>query len=135
MMLDFVPEAIVLGAVIAGDYREAVFIAVIIAAQNFPEGFNAYREIISRGKGWARKHVMWLMTAAVAAGPFFALFGRYVFDPHSASLGALMTFCAGGILYLVFNDIAPQAKLERHWLPSFGAIFGFVVGMIGKALI
>lgn len=135
MMLDFVPEAIVLGAVIAGNFRQAVFMAVIIAAQNFPEGFNAYREITSKAKGWTHKHVMVFMGVAVILGPVFTLFGRYAFDPHSMFLGTLMTFCAGGILYLVFHDIAPQAKLERHWLPSFGAIFGFVVGMIGKALI
>ena len=135
MMLDFIPEAIVLGAVISMNFNQAIFMAVIIAAQNFPEGFNAYREIISRGKGWVRTHVMGLMAAAVIMGPLFTLCGRYIFDPHSIELGALMTFCGGGILYLVFNDIAPQAKLEQHWLPSFGAIIGFVIGMIGMALI
>ena len=44
-------------------------------------------------------------------------------------------FAAGGILYLIFQDIAPQSKMRRHWMPPLGAVLGFVVGMIGKQLI
>jgi ZIP family zinc transporter len=46
-----------------------------------------------------------------------------------------MAFAAGGIMYLIFQDIAPQSKLRRHWGPSPGAVSGFAVGMIGKHLI
>lgn len=38
---------------------------------------------------------------------------------------------AGGILYLVFQDIAPQARLEKHWAPSLGAVAGFLLGVLG----
>jgi ZIP family zinc transporter len=54
-----------------------------------------------------------------------------VFVRHPALLGGLMVFCAGGILYLIFQDVAPQAKLERHWTPSLGAVGGFLLGLIG----
>ena len=40
----------------------------------------------------------------------------------------------GGILYLIFQDIAPQSRLDRHWAPPLGAIFGFAVGLTGHAL-
>jgi ZIP family zinc transporter len=43
-----------------------------------------------------------------------------------------MTFAGGGILYLVFQDIAPQAKLQRHWIPALGAVIGFLFGVMGK---
>jgi ZIP family zinc transporter len=46
-----------------------------------------------------------------------------------------MTFASGGILYLIFQDIAPQAKMRRHWTPALGAILGFAVGLLGKKLI
>jgi ZIP family zinc transporter len=133
MMLDFVPEAIVLGAVIEDDFRKAVFMAIIIAAQNFPEGFNVYREMVNSHSPKIKKNVFMFMGMAVVCGPLFALLGYYSFSPHSAGLGALMTFCAGGILYLVFQDIAPQAKMKKHWLPPLGAVLGFMVGMIGQA--
>ena len=46
-----------------------------------------------------------------------------------------MLFAAGGILYVVFQDIAPQAKLERHWSPPLGAVAGFLLGLIGQLLV
>lgn len=46
-----------------------------------------------------------------------------------------MTAASGGILYLVFQDIAPQARMRKHWLPALGAILGFAIGMLGKKLI
>jgi ZIP family zinc transporter len=46
-----------------------------------------------------------------------------------------MLFAAGGILYLVFQDIAPQVKLERHWSPPLGAVIGFALGLLGTMLL
>jgi len=135
LLLDFVPEAVVLGAIISMDFPKAIFLAVIISAQNFPEGFNAYREMTHGKDGNKGKHVMLMMAMAALTGPLWASGGYFLFEHDSIGLGALMTFCAGGILYLVFRDIAPQAKLEKHWLPSFGAILGFALGMIGHAFV
>jgi len=42
-----------------------------------------------------------------------------------------MLFSAGGILYLIFQDITPQAKLKNHWFPALGAVAGFLLGVIG----
>lgn len=57
MMLDFVPEAIVVGAVIAGDLSKAIFITLVIAAQNLPEGYAAYTEM-HREK--SSKNTLWM---------------------------------------------------------------------------
>jgi len=46
-----------------------------------------------------------------------------------------MLFASGGILYLVFQDVAPQSHLKRHWAPALGAVVGFGVGMLGQLLI
>lgn len=46
-----------------------------------------------------------------------------------------MLFAAGGILYLIFQDIAPQSRLERHWGPATGAVIGFGVGLPGRQLV
>ncbi len=45
-----------------------------------------------------------------------------------------MLFASGGILYLIFQDIAPQVRVEKHWLPPLGAIAGFLLGLIGHLL-
>lgn len=133
MMLDFIPEAIVLGAVIATDRGKAILLAIIIAAQNLPEGFNAYRELTSKRKGNSRRMLWWFLLIGLT-GPLYAMLGAWVFADWTTLLGMMMTFCAGGILYLMFQDIAPQAQLKRHWLPTFGAVLGFLVGLVGHLL-
>jgi ZIP family zinc transporter len=45
-----------------------------------------------------------------------------------------MLFASGGILYSIFQDIAPQAKLDKHWFPPMGGVFGFALGLIGFML-
>ena len=31
---------------------------------------------------------------------------------------------------LAFQDIAPQARLERHWAPPLGAVLGFALALL-----
>lgn len=132
--LDFIPETIVLGAVISSDYRMAVFLTVIICAQNLPEGFNAYREIRRAHESFLRSHVLYVMATCILVGPLAALTGYSLFTMDSLFLGTLMTFCAGGILYLVFEDVAPEAYEKGDWVPAFGAVIGFTVALVGFGL-
>ncbi|MCA9081672.1 MAG: divalent cation transporter, partial [Planctomycetaceae bacterium] len=67
-------------------------------------------------------------------GPLCGLTGYFFLAQTPALVGAIMVFAAGGILYIIFGDIAPQAKLERAWLPPMGALLGFLVGLIGQML-
>ena len=131
-LLDFVPEAIVLGAVIVDAPAMAVALAVLIAAQNLPEGFAAYLDIARAGSGSAlSRHPLAVLGACVVVGPLAALFGYYVCGQADPALGVIMLFCAGGILLIVFRDIAPRANLERSVLPSLAAVAGFAVGLVG----
>ncbi|MGB5485183.1 ZIP family metal transporter [Parasphingorhabdus sp.] len=132
--LDFIPEAIVLGAVISGDFEMALFLTVIIIAQNLPEGFNAYREIRQSHAGFLRKHVLQIMSGCIVVGPVSALAGYWLFTLDNLILGSIMTFCAGGILYLVFEDVAPDAHKVGDWKPAFGAVIGFSVALVGFGL-
>jgi len=43
-----------------------------------------------------------------------------------------MLVSAGGILYLIFQDIAPQVPLGRHRWPAQGAVAGFALGLLGS---
>ncbi|MBI1393154.1 MAG: divalent cation transporter [Alphaproteobacteria bacterium] len=133
MLLDFIPETIVIGAVIAADIGKAVFMTLIIFLQNVPESFAAYRELSRQDE--VRPSVLLLVFgAATVSGPVFVFIGAGLFLGHPGRLGALMTYCSGGIIYFLFNDIAPKATLKNHWWPPFGALIGFLIGMIGDAL-
>lgn len=133
MLSDFIPEAIALGAVFAHDHRLGLMLALFIGAQNLPEGFNAFRELKqSTGRS---AMILWQMFFVSFLGPASALLGYFFLRDKPPVTAGIMVFAAGGILYLIFQDIAPQTKLRRHWLPPLGAVLGFIVGMLGQKLI
>ena len=76
-----------------------------------------------------------IFTLMALLGPIAGV-SRYLWLlDHSVIVGAIMFFASGGILYSIFQDIAPQAKLEKHWTLPWGAVFGFVFGMVGLMII
>ncbi len=64
-------------------------------------------------------------------GPMAGVSGYLWLSESPAVIAAIMLFASGGILYSIFQDIAPQVKLEKHWGPPMGAVLGFVLGMFG----
>lgn len=134
MMLDFVPESMAMGAVFAAGHPTGPLLAFLIALQNFPEGFNAYREL-RKADQLAPGTVLVSFCGLVLCGPLAAWFGFTYLRELPEALGFIMLAAAGGILYLIFEDIAPQAWLERHWAPPLGAVAGFMLGMAGHAMI
>lgn len=133
MLSDFVPESIALGAAFATGNNNAFLLAGLIALQNLPEGFSAYRELDASAVYKPRKII--LMFAAMAAlGPIAGLTGYLYLSGYPHIVGAIMLFASGGILYSLFQDLAPQVKLEKYWAPPMGAVLGFVLGLLGLML-
>jgi len=69
------------------------------------------------------------------AGPLAAWLGFTWLSANAALAGQVMLFCSGGILYLIFDDIAPRAHLKNHEFPAIGAVSGFLLGLVGVMLI
>lgn len=134
MLSDFIPEALALGAIFTTGRAEGVLLSLLIALQNAPEGFNAYRELI-QSKHYKPKTIILTFLLLSLLGPVAGLFGFYYLSSYPNVVCAVMLFAAGGILYIVFQDIAPQVKLKKHWGPPLGAVFGFLVGLMGHVLI
>lgn len=134
MVADFIPEAIAMGAMFASGDPAGPLLALLIGLQNLPEGFNAYRELRAQG-GFPRQRILPSFAALVFLGPLAAWLGHVYLVNSPEHVGAVMLFAAGGILYLVFQDIAPQAHLERRWAPSLGAVGGFTFGLSGHLLL
>lgn len=133
MLLDFIPEAIALGAMFGHSKSSGILLALFIASQNLPEGFNSYRETVTIGITSRASLLSLLMISLL--GPIAACIGFLFLRDQATVTACIMSGAGGGILYLVFQDIAPQSKMRRHWTPPLGAVFGFVVGMIGKQLL
>lgn len=133
MLSDFIPESMALGAAFATGSSTAFLLAGLIALQNIPEGFSAYRELDASGAYKPRKIII-LFTLMALLGPIAGISGYFWLANLPNVLAAIMLFAAGGILYSIFQDLAPQVKLEKHWAPPMGAVLGFVLGLLGFML-
>lgn len=134
MLLDYIPEAIALGGLVALGSPTAGLLALLIALQNLPEGFNAYRELIPHN-GNSPKKTLLTMVCLVPIGPIAGLLGYYFLRDTPETLGAMMMFASGGILYLIFQDIAPQSHLKKHWAPPLGAVVGFCIALFSHLMV
>lgn len=131
MLTDFVPEAIAFGALFAKG-SSGPFFAVLIALQNLPEAYTSFYNLVdgdvSDEKALARLSPLALL------GPAAATLGFLFLGDDPRLIGGLTLFAAGGILYLVFQDLAPEAFQEGHWLGTAAVSLGFLVGLVGHGL-
>ncbi len=128
MLSDFIPQAIAMGAVFSTNPKLGMLLAMIIGIQNLPESFNAYMDLKTNYSSQKSLLILFLLSFS---GVIAALIGYYILADMPMTVGALMLFSAGGLIYLIFQDIAPMSKLKKNWIPAFGASLGFLVGVIG----
>lgn len=132
MLFDFVPESVALGAVAATGAPGALLLAILIGLQNLPEGFNAYRDLCSSDRAkWDHGHGLLLLGATALLGPAAGWIGYHYITGHEALLAGILMTAAGGILALVFTDIAPLAHRHLHPGPTLGMVLGFTLGLAG----
>ncbi|MDF1858778.1 MAG: hypothetical protein P1U87_01115 [Verrucomicrobiales bacterium] len=130
MLSDYIPEALALGAFVAnGD--SGMLLAFLIALQNLPEGFNSFREM---NQTLPANRVLFVFMLIALLGSAATWFGFTFLSGFSMTVQCLMLIAGGGILYIIFQDIAPQAQLKNRWIPALGAAIGFLLGLIGHLL-
>ena len=134
MLSDFIPEAIALGTAFAAGKKTGLLLALLMMLQNLPEGFNAYEELIQTSTLSPNK-IIFAFFCLAFAGPISALTGYYIFSDAHELMAGIMLFASAGILYLVFQDIAPESKVAHSGIPALGAIAGFMLGLLGSMLI
>lgn len=134
MLSDFIPEAIALGAAFAAGKKTGLLLALLMVLQNLPEGFNAYEEL-SRSSKLSPNKIVFAFGCLAVIGPISALTGYYILAQAQTLMAGLMLFASAGILYLVFQDIAPESKVNSSGMPALGAVAGFMLGLLGSMFI
>lgn len=134
MLLDYVPESLALGAGFALGEESGMLLAFLIALQNLPEGFNAFRELSDQKQNPNTVFILLLLASTIAIGPIAGILGYTYLAKNVHLLGFIEFIASGGILYLVFRDLAPQASNENEYLPALGVVFGFLLGAVGLVL-
>jgi len=125
--LDSIPESLAIGASIAAG--PGLAIAILIGIQNIPEGIASYREMRSGKTAFSNSKKALIAIGIVSIIPIIlGLVGLFYLQGMTYVIGLTLALSAGGIFYMLHYDMIPKAHKERKWLPTFGAVLGFIIG-------
>lgn len=132
-----IPEGMAVGVVFAGmlsgtagiTMADAMALSVGIAVQNFPEG--AIISLPLRAEGMGKRRAFYYGTASGAVEPVGALLTILLSAYITPILPYLLAFAAGAMLYVVVEELIPEASQEPHsHIGTVGAALGFLIMMI-----
>ena len=125
-----VPEGMAVGVAFGGEsLNAAVALAIGIGIQNVPEGFAISMPLRFSGYGRVRSFLYGVLSAVVE--PVFAVTGAYAVVHASVILPFALAFAAGAMIYVVIEDIVPEAESHGNEdLATMAAMLGFTVMML-----
>ena len=108
---------------------DAMALSIGIAIQNFPEGAIVSLPELAQGKSKGKAFLIGTLSGAVE--PIFAVLTLLMFSIISPAMPYLLAFAAGAILFVVVDELIPEASLGTHNnLSTFSFAIGFCVMMI-----
>lgn len=131
-----IPEGLAVGfafgaAALVGSnaaFISALGLAIGMAIQNFPEGV-AVSLPMKNVTGSRVKAFLYGMGSG-AVEPIFAVIGYFLATSLVAAQPWFLSFAAGAMIFVVIEDLIPDAHLSSHpHLGTWGAMIGFVVMM------
>lgn len=132
-----IPEGMAVGVMFAGVLAEnsgitlagAFALSIGIAIQNFPEG--AIISMPLKSEGVSRHRAFLMGAASGAVEPAGALLTVLLYRLVTPVLPYLLAFAAGAMLYVVVEELIPEASEGKHSnLGTLGFAAGFTVMMI-----
>lgn len=131
-----IPEGMAVGAVLAAflqggtDITGSAVLALSlgIALQNFPEGAVVSMPLAGEGNGRAKSFLYGMLSGIVE--PLAAIVMILLSAWLLPALPYLLAAAAGAMLYVVFEELIPEASGEPHSnIPTLGFAFGFLLMM------
>ena len=134
-----IPEGFAVGltfAVAAGDYAQGVvtlssafMLALGMCIQNLPEG--AAISLPLHDDGLSRGRAFLYGTASGVVEPIAAVVAALLADIITAAMPWLLAFAAGAMLYVIIEELIPEAHLGEHsHTGTFSVIAGFILMMV-----
>ncbi len=128
------PEGIAVGAVYAGllsgntdiTAASALALATGIGLQNLPEGAIISMPLYSSGK--SRKKAFLIGAASGIVEPIGAALALLLYR-YIAILPFLLAFAAGAMIYVVIEELVPEAQDEKDKMAILSFCFGFLLMM------
>lgn len=107
----------------------AVSLTVGVAIQNLPEG--AAVSIPFRKEGYSRYKAFLLGQSSALVEPFAGIIGALLVMKIQSILPYALAFAAGAMMYVVIEELIPDAKEERHThYGTIGAMVGLLIMMV-----
>jgi ZIP family zinc transporter len=133
IVLDGVPESIVLGlTILAGGSVSAAFLAAVFIS-NLPESISATSGLVQSGWSRVQIHGLWLAVALVSG--LAALSGYGLFESASPNTVAyVQAFAGGAILTMLADTMMPEAFQHGGKLVGVVTTIGFGVAFALSAL-
>lgn len=131
-----IPEGMAVGfafgaAAQGGDFSDmsALALAIGIALQNLPEGAAVALPMSNGGTRRMRAFLFGMGSGAVE--PLMAIAGYLLAAQLVSVLPWLMAFAAGAMIFVVAEDLIPEANLSGHsHFATWGVMAGFVLMMV-----
>lgn len=132
-----IPEGMAVGVVFAGALTEsplislagALSLSVGIAIQNFPEGAIISMPLRSEGVSKGKSFLYGTLSGVVE--PAAAVITILLTGVIRPALPYLLAFAAGAMIYVVIEELIPEAQSGEHTnVGTIGAAVGFVLMMI-----
>lgn len=136
-----IPEGLAVGvafgAAASGEFGTAtiagaIALAIGIGIQNFPEG--AAVSIPLRREGFSRRKAFFYGQASGIVEPFAGVFGAYAVLSMKPILPYALAFAAGAMIYVVVEELIPEAQREEGGsktdVATIGCLIGFSIMMI-----
>uniref|UniRef100_A0A8C5IB25 Zinc transporter ZIP11 n=1 Tax=Junco hyemalis TaxID=40217 RepID=A0A8C5IB25_JUNHY len=109
-------------------FQSARNLAIGIGIQNFPEGLAVSLPL--RGAGFSTWKAFWYGQLSGMVEPLAGLLGAFAVVLAEPLLPYALGFAAGAMVYVVMDDIIPEAQTSGNGkLASWTSILGFVVMM------
>lgn len=113
----------------AATFENARNLAIGIAIQNFPEGLAVSLPLKAAGFSTVRSFFYGQLSGMVE--PVFGVLGAAAVTLAQPVLPYALSFAAGAMIYVVVDDIIPEANTCGNGkLATWGAIWGFVLMMV-----
>lgn len=110
-------------------YATAMALAIGIGVQNFPEG--AAISLPLRQEGASMSRAFWLGSMSGLVEPVFGILTVLASAAISPYMPWLLSFAAGAMLYVVVEELIPEAHLGEHSnTGTLGVMGGFLIMMI-----
>jgi len=133
IVLDGIPESIVLGLTIleGGTVSAAFLVAVLLS--NLPESIAATAGLSEAG--WARERIIGLWVLVTVVCGFASLAGYALFDTASPrTVAFVLSFAAGAILTMLADTMMPEAFEHGGKLVGVLTTFGFALAFAISSL-